>query len=61
MMNRDDSRISHQPTDANHFELKLALINMVKQQQFEGSPSEDPNKHLSNFLQLCGIIKMNGM
>ena len=32
MMNKDDSRIFHQPIDVNHFELKLALINMVKQQ-----------------------------
>ena len=31
---------------------------MVQQQQFGGSPSEDPNGNFSNFLQLCGIIKM---
>ena len=62
MMNEDYSRIHHQSIDVNNFELKLALINMVQQQQqFGGSPSEDPNRHLSNFLQLCGMIKMNGV
>ena len=34
---------------------------MVQQQKFGGSPFEDPNRHLSNFLQLCGTIKMNGV
>ena len=61
MMNEDYSGIRHQPIDANTFELKPALINMVQQQQFGGSPSEDPNRHLSNFLQLCGTIMMNGV
>ena len=59
MMNEDYSGIRHQPIDANNFELKPSLTNMVQQQQFGGSPSEDPNGHLSNFLQLCGTIKMN--
>ena len=34
---------------------------MVQQQQFGGSPFEDPNGHLLNFLQLCDTIKMKGM
>ena len=61
MMNEDYSVIRHHPIDANNFELKPALINMVQQQQFGGSPSKDPNGHLSNFLQFCGTIKMNGV
>ena len=61
MMNEDYSGILHQPIDANNFELKPALINMVQQQQFGDSLSEDPNGRLSNFLQLCGTIKMNGV
>ena len=59
MMNEDYSGIRHQSIDANNFELKPTLISMVQQQQFGGSPSEDPNGHLSNFLQLCDTIKMN--
>ena len=61
MMNEDYSEIRHQSINANNFELKPALINIVQQQQFGGSSSEDPNGHLSNFLQLCGTIKMNGV
>ena len=61
MMNEDYSGIQHQPIDANNFELKPALIFMVQQQQFGGSPFKDPNGHLLNFLQLCGTIKMNGV
>ena len=34
---------------------------MVQQHLFGGSPAEDPNGHLSNFPQLCGTIKMNGV
>ena len=44
--------IRHQPIDTNNFELKPALISMVHQQQFVRSPFEDPNGHLSNFLEL---------
>ena len=61
MMNEYYSGIRHQPIDSNNFELKPTLINMVQQQQFGGSPSEDPNRHLSNFLQLCRTIKMIGV
>ena len=61
MINEEYSGIRHEPIDASNFELKPRLISMIQQQQFGGSPSEDPNGHLSNFLQLCGTIKMNGV
>ena len=59
VLNENYLGIRHQSIDANNFELKPALISMVKQQQFKGNPSEDPNGHRSNFLELCGIIKTN--
>ena len=35
---------------ANNFELKLALIQMVQVNQFGGGPLEDLRDHLTNFL-----------
>jgi len=40
------SGITIPPVAANNFELKAALISMVQQSQFGGSPMEDPNQHL---------------
>ena len=39
------SRIRRQPINANNFNLKPALINMVQQNQYGGLPHEDPNVH----------------
>lgn len=48
------------PTVAgNNFEIKPALLNLVQQNQFSGSPTEDPNLHISSFLRLSGTIKEN--
>lgn len=46
-------------TNANSFELKTSLINMVQQEQYEGGALEDPNAHILAFVELCGTIKMN--
>jgi Retrotransposon gag protein len=46
---------------ANNFELKPALINMVQQHPFNGLPNEDPNLHLSVFLEICNTLKVNGV
>jgi len=43
----------------NNFEIKPALIYLVQQNQFSGSPTEDLNLHVSNFLRLSGILKAN--
>ena len=58
-MNQNYLGIRHQSIYANSFELKPTLISMVQQQQFGINPSNDPNGHLSDFLELCGTIKMN--
>ena len=39
----------------------MSLIQFVQQNcQFAGLPSEGPNEHLSNFLEICDTIKING-
>ena len=46
---------------ANNFELKPALITMVQQTRFGGSPTEDPNEHIRTFLEYCNTLKCNGV
>ena len=48
--------------EANNFELKPSLIQMVQaNDQFKGNVDEDPTMHLTNFMELCGTLKMNGV
>ena len=57
---RDDYSAVRQPTiEANNFELKLALITMVQQNQFTTHPSEDPNEHMGRFLRMANTVKLN--
>ena len=37
--------------EGNNFEIKPALIYLVQQNQFSGSPTEDPNLHIYTFLR----------
>jgi len=53
------SSIARPAVDANNFELKLALISMMQQSQFDGTPLEDPNLHLLVFLEVCDTLKLN--
>ena len=48
--------------DANNFELKPSLIQMVQaNDQLKGNEDEDPTMHLMNFMELCGTLKINGV
>ena len=46
--------------DANNFKLKPSLIQIVQSNdQFRGTGDEDPTMQLTNFMELCGTLKMN--
>jgi len=51
--------IVYPTVEGNNFEIKPALLNLVQQNQFSGSPAEDPNLHISTFLRLRGTLKAN--
>ena len=51
--------IVYPTVEGNNFEIKPALIYLVQQNQFFGSPTEDLNLHVSNFLRLSGTLKAN--
>jgi hypothetical protein len=43
--------------EANFFEIKPALINLIMKEQFSGASSDDAAAHLNNFVELCEIQK----
>jgi len=45
--------------EGNDFEIKPALLHLVQQNQFSGSPTEDPNLHISTFSRLSVTYKAN--
>jgi len=51
--------IVYPTVEGNNFEIKPTLLNLVQQNQFFGSPTEDPNLHISTFLRLSGTLKAN--
>ena len=50
------------PTIAhNDFELKRSLLQAIQQNHFSGCPMDDPNLHLSVFVQYADTMKANGV
>ena len=46
---------------ANNWEIKPALINMVQHNPFKGSALESSHEHIRNFLEYCNTLKHNGV
>ena len=44
--------IVYPTVEDDNFEIKPALLNLAQQNQFLGSPTEDPNLHISVFLRI---------
>src|SRR3954465_8806036 len=55
------SSIAPPAIEANNFELKPSLVQAVQQNQFSGSPVDDPNLHLSVFVQYADTVKANNV
>ena len=53
--------IRRPPIQANNFELKGVTLQMLHNMQFHGLPSENPNAHLTSFIEVCDTIKYNGV
>ena len=53
--------IQRPPIQANNFELKSVTLQMLQNILFHGLPNENPNMHLTNFLEVCDTIKYNGV
>ena len=59
---REEYSAIRQPLiEAKKFEMKPTLITMVKQHQFTGHPSEDPNEYLGRFFRMANTVKVNGV
>ena len=55
------SAIRSPPIQANNFEMKTITLQILQNILFHGLPSENPNMHLTNFIEVCDTIKYNGV
>ena len=55
------STIRRPPIQANDFELKGVTLQMLNNIQFHGLPTENPNTHLTSFIEVCDTVKYNGV
>ena len=55
------SAIRRPPIQANNFELKAVTLQMLQIIMFHILPSENLNMHLTNFIEVSGTIKYNGV
>ena len=61
-VNGATSSIRRPAIQANNFEIKPAIIQMIQQTvQFGGLSQEDPNVHIANFMEICDTFKHNGV
>jgi len=51
--------IVYPTVEGDDFEIKPALLNLVQRNQLSGSPTEDPNLHISTFLRLSVTHRAN--
>ncbi|XP_074297264.1 uncharacterized protein LOC141627969 [Silene latifolia] len=49
------------PIQANNFDVKATLLQLVQGNQFGGGATENPNEHLNEFLDSCDMFKANGV
>ena len=54
------SGIARPTIEAGHFTIPPALLSMIRQNQFGGLPSKDPNDHVDMFLELCETLRIEG-
>ena len=55
------SAIRRPPIHANNFKLKRVTFQMLNNIQFHRLPSENPNANLTSFIEVCDIVKYNGV
>ncbi|BAT95817.1 hypothetical protein VIGAN_08262600, partial [Vigna angularis var. angularis] len=53
--------IARPRVNAANMEVKPALIQLVKSNQFNGLSHESPYEHLTTFNEICNTVKINGV